>query len=178
MLPRDYTGQNCSVARTLEVVGERWTLLILRDAMMGVTRFEVFQRRLGIAPNMLTKRLRALTDAGILERRPYSERPERHEYVLTAEGKELFPVVMGLMRWGDAHLSPRGAPALVRHAGCEGEVDAPGRVRALRPGGRGRRGDLALRPRLDARGRSAPGAAPPNTCVTIVTARRVAFVTQ
>lgn len=126
MLPRDYTGQNCSVARTLEVVGERWTLLILRDAMMGVTRFEVFQRRLGIAPNMLTKRLRALTEAGILERHPYSERPERHEYLLTARGKELFPVVMGLMRWGDAHLSPRGAPALVRHAGCEGQVDARG----------------------------------------------------
>lgn len=126
MLPRDYTGQNCSVARTLEVVGERWTLLILRDAMMGVTRFETFQRRLGIAPNMLTKRLRALTDAGILERRPYSERPERHEYALTERGRELFPVVMGLMRWGDAHLSPRGAPALVRHAGCEGEVDGRG----------------------------------------------------
>ena len=126
MLPRDYSGQNCSVARTLEVVGERWTLLILRDAMMGVTRFEVFQRRLGIAPNMLTKRLRALTDAGVLERRMYSERPARYEYVLTAEGEEFFPVVMGLMRWGDAHLSPRGAPAVVRHAGCEGEIGARG----------------------------------------------------
>ncbi len=126
MLPRDYTGQNCSVARTLEVVGERWTLLILRDAMMGVTRFEVFQRRLGIAPNMLTKRLRALGDAGILERRPYQERPERFEYLLTPEGKQFFPVVMGLMRWGDAHLSPRGAPAVVRHTGCEGEIDARG----------------------------------------------------
>ena len=124
MLPRDYTGQNCSVARTLEVVGERWTLLVLRDAMMGVTRFEVFLRRIGLAPNILTKRLRALTEAGILDRRIYQERPERHEYVLTEDGKQLFPVVMGLMRWGDAHLSPKGAPAVVRHADCDGEIDA------------------------------------------------------
>ena len=123
MLPRDYAGQNCSVARTLEVVGERWTLLVLRDAMMGVTRFEVFLRRIGLAPNILTKRLRALTEAGILDRRIYQERPERHEYVLTQDGKQLFPVVMGLMRWGDAHLSPTGAPAVVRHADCDGEID-------------------------------------------------------
>ena len=123
MLPRDYTGQNCSVARTLEVVGERWTFLVLRDAMMGVTRFEVFLRRIGLAPNILTKRLRALTDAGILDRRIYQERPERYEYVLTEDGKQLFPVVMGLMRWGDAHLSPKGAPAIVRHADCDGEID-------------------------------------------------------
>ena len=126
MLPRHYTGQNCSVARTLEVVGERWTLLILRDAMMGVTRFEVFLRRIGMAPNILTKRLRALTEAGIMERRIYQERPPRHEYVLTDEGKELFPVVMGLMRWGDAHLSAKGAPAVVRHAECDGEIDGRG----------------------------------------------------
>ena len=123
MLPKDYTGQNCSVARALEVVGERWTLLILRDAFMGVTRFERFQQRLRLAPNILSKRLRSLTDAGILERRPYQERPERHEYVLTPGGRELFPVVMALMRWGDAHLSPEGAPAVVRHAGCGGEID-------------------------------------------------------
>lgn len=123
MLPREYTGQNCSVARALEVVGERWTLLILRDAFMGVTRFERFQQRMGLAPNILTKRLRVLTDAGIMERRQYQERPARHEYVLTEGGRELFPVVMALMRWGDAHLSPQGAPAVVRHAGCGGEID-------------------------------------------------------
>ena len=124
LLPRDYTGQNCSVARSLEVIGERWTLLMLRDAFMGVTRFEHFQRRLALAPNILTKRLRALTEAGILERRRYQERPERHEYILTESGRELFPVIMGLMRWGDAHLSPHGAPAVVLHAGCGGMVDA------------------------------------------------------
>lgn len=123
MLPRDYAGQNCSVARSLEVVGERWTLLILRDAFLGYTRFEQFEQRLKLAPNILTKRLRALTEAGVMERRPYQERPERHEYLLTASGRELFPVVMGLMRWGDAHLSPRGAPAVAHHAGCGGVVD-------------------------------------------------------
>lgn len=123
MLPREYTGQNCSVARALEVVGERWTLLILRDAFMGVTRFERFQARMGLAPNILTKRLRALTEAGILERRRYQERPARHEYLLTEDGRELFPVVMALMRWGDAHLSPKGAPVVVRHRGCGGVID-------------------------------------------------------
>lgn len=124
MLPREYTGQNCSVARTLEVVGERWTLLILRDAFMGFSRFEQFQQRIKLAPNILAKRLRGLTEAGVMERRPYQERPERHEYVLTASGRELFAVVVGLMRWGDAHLSPQGPPVVVHHAGCGGVVDA------------------------------------------------------
>jgi DNA-binding HxlR family transcriptional regulator len=124
MLPREYTGQNCSVARSLEVVGERWTLLILRDAFMWFTRFEQFEQRLKLAPNILTKRLRALTEAGVMERRRYQERPERHEYVLTPSGRELFPVIMGLMSWGDAHLAPRGAPAVVHHTGCGGVLDA------------------------------------------------------
>ena len=124
MLGRDYPRQNCSIARTLEVVGERWTLLILRDAFMGFTRFEQFLDRLMLAPNILTKRLRTLTEAGILDRRPYQERPERHEYVLTERGKELLPVILGLMRWGDAHLAPQGAPAIVLHAECGGTLDA------------------------------------------------------
>jgi DNA-binding HxlR family transcriptional regulator len=127
VLGRDYTGQNCSVARTLELIGERWTLLILRDAFLGVTRFEQFQQRLKLAPNILTKRLRTLTDAGTLERRRYQERPERHEYVLTDAGKELFPVLVGLMRWGDTHLAQNGPPAVARHAGCGGGIDATGR---------------------------------------------------
>jgi DNA-binding HxlR family transcriptional regulator len=127
MLGRDYAGQNCSIARALEVVGERWTLLILRDAFLGVTRFEHFQQRLRVAPNILTKRLRTLTEAGILERRVYQARPERHEYVLGGRGKELFPVLLGLMHWGDEHLAPDGPPAIVRHAGCGGELDGLGR---------------------------------------------------
>ena|SRR5919108_2411298 len=124
MLGRDYPGQNCSIARALEVVGERWTLLLLRDAFLGVKRFEHFQRRLELAPNVLARRLRTLTEAGLLERRVYQERPERHEYLLTERGKELFPTLLALMAWGDRHLAPRGAPAIVLHAGCGGEVDA------------------------------------------------------
>ena len=87
MLGRDYAGQNCSVARSLEVLGERWTLLILRDCFLGVTRFERFARRLSLAPNILSKRLRTLTEAGVLERVAYQERPERHEYRLTPTGR-------------------------------------------------------------------------------------------
>ena len=94
MLPRDYSGQNCSVARALEVLGERWTLLVLRDAFQGVTRFELFARRLRIAPNILAKRLATLVGAGVLERRRYQERPERFEYVLTPAGKELLPALV------------------------------------------------------------------------------------
>jgi len=127
MLGKDYAGQNCSVARTLELVGERWTLLLIRDAFLGVTRFEHFLQRLGIAPNVLTKRLRTLTDAGILERRRYQERPERFEYVLTEAGKELLPVLLGLMRWGDDHLSHGGAPVVARHVGCGGALDVTAR---------------------------------------------------
>jgi DNA-binding HxlR family transcriptional regulator len=136
MLGRDYAGQNCSVARSLELIGERWTLLIVRDAFLGVTRFEHFLQRLKLAPNILTKRLRTLTDAGILERRRYQERPERHEYVLTEAGKDLLPVLLGLMRWGDAHLSPKGPPVVARHGGCGGAIDGLGRCeRCQRPVG-------------------------------------------
>ncbi|MDX6647509.1 MAG: hypothetical protein QOK40_3236 [Miltoncostaeaceae bacterium] len=127
MLGKDYAGQNCSMARTLEVVGERWTLLIVRDAFLGVARFEHFLQRLKLAPNMLAKRLRTLTDAGILERRRYQERPARDEYVLTEAGKDLLPVLLGLMRWGDAHLAPKGAPVVAHHAGCGGALDGAGR---------------------------------------------------
>jgi DNA-binding HxlR family transcriptional regulator len=126
VLGRDYAGQNCSIARTLEIVGERWTLLILRDAFLGVTRFERFQERMRLAPNILAKRLRTLTEAGVLERRRYRERPDRFEYLLTERGKGLFPVVLGLMAWGDAHLAPDGPPAVVRHAGCGGVVGVGG----------------------------------------------------
>jgi DNA-binding HxlR family transcriptional regulator len=122
VLPRDYAGQNCSVARALEILGERWTMLVLRDAFQGVTRFELWGRRLGIAPNILAKRLATLVEAGVLERRRYQGRPERFEYVLTPAGKELLPAVVDLMRWGDAHLAPQGPPAVLRHAGCGGEL--------------------------------------------------------
>jgi len=123
MLPNDYEGQNCSVAATLEIVGERWTLLILRDAFAGARRFDDFQRRLGIAPNILGSRLRRLVAAAILERRPYQDRPARYEYRLTDKGRDLWPVVNALRAWGDLHLMDGGPPLIVRHRDCGGEVD-------------------------------------------------------
>ncbi|MES1247346.1 MAG: helix-turn-helix domain-containing protein, partial [Actinomycetota bacterium] len=106
MLKRDYETQPlCGVARTLEVVGERWTLLIVRDAFLGLRRFDEFQESLGIARNVLTDRLNRLVGEGILERVRYSERPERFEYRLTAKGRELNLALAGLRQWGDRYLS-------------------------------------------------------------------------
>ena len=124
MLHRDYDGQTCSIARTLEVVGERWTLLVLREALAGTRRFDDFQAKLGIARNVLQTRLTRLVDNGVLERRLYQERPQRYEYVLTPAGRDLLPVLIALMRWGDAHRAPDGPPTLIRHAGCGGDVTA------------------------------------------------------
>jgi DNA-binding HxlR family transcriptional regulator len=106
MLKRDYTGQEpCSVAATLEVVGERWTWLIIRDAFLGLTTFAEFQESLGIARNVLTARLNRLVDDGVFERRLYNERPERYEYRLTEKGRDLFTALNALRQWGDEHLS-------------------------------------------------------------------------
>lgn len=107
---------SCSVARTLEVVGERWTMLILREAFLGVRRFDEIQRDLGIARNILSDRLGKLVAHGILDRRQYSERPVRHEYRLTEAGRDLHPIVMTLMAWGDKHLAgPDGPPVVLVH---------------------------------------------------------------
>lgn len=125
MLRNDYSGQACSIARALEVVGERWTLLILRDAFLGIRRFDDFVEDLGIARNVLQSRLGRLVDEGVLERRAYSERPPRHEYVLTEKGLDLWPVVVSLMRWGDHYaVGPEGPPTLLSHRGCGGAVTA------------------------------------------------------
>jgi DNA-binding HxlR family transcriptional regulator len=132
VLGRDYARQNCSVARALEVVGERWTLLILRDAFFGVSRFDLWQRRLRIAPNILARRLDALVEAGVLARERYQERPERFDYRLTPRGKELFPVILGLLSWGDANRAPDGPPALAVHAACGGPVSRAARCEACR----------------------------------------------
>jgi len=123
MLQRDYPQQVCSVARALEIVGERWTLLILRDAVLGLTRFEEFQESLGIASNTLTNRLRLLCDEGVLERVADPERPGRPKYVITDKGLELGPAMIVLMKWGDRHYpSPNGPPRLALHAGCGGSI--------------------------------------------------------
>src|SRR4030088_1660033 len=103
----------CPIARSLEHVGEWWSILILRDALHGLTRFDQFQRGLGIAPNMLARRLNALVDAGLLERRRYSERPPRDEYVLTARGRDFRPVIVALLAWGNRHFAPEGASVLL-----------------------------------------------------------------
>jgi DNA-binding HxlR family transcriptional regulator len=123
VLPRTYETQNCSIARALEVLGDRWTILVVRDAFLGVRRFEDFQRDLGVARNVLTDRLQRLVDEGILERRRYQERPPRHEYRLTEKGIDLWPVTMALLHWGDRHYpNERGRPRIIRHRDCGGEV--------------------------------------------------------
>jgi DNA-binding HxlR family transcriptional regulator len=98
------SGETCPVARTVDVVGDRWSLLILRDAFDGVRRFGEFQRNLGIARNMLTDRLRMLVDAGVLAVAPASDGSAYQEYVLTAKGGELFPMIVAMQQWGEAHL--------------------------------------------------------------------------
>lgn len=110
----------CSVARTLEIVGDRWSVLVLREAFMGVRRFEVLQRHLGIARNVLTDRLNRLVDAGILVRVPYSERPPRSEYRLTEAGIELWPTIVALLQWGNRHLPPaeRSEGIAIEHKAC------------------------------------------------------------
>jgi DNA-binding HxlR family transcriptional regulator len=121
MLGKLYEGQTCSAAWALEVVGERWSLLIVRDAMFaGVTRFSEFQRRLRIAPNILAKRLEALVTDGIFEMRGADN--EHREYVLTKKGEDLKLVIIALSAWGDRWLSPHGAPVAYKHKECGGRV--------------------------------------------------------
>ena len=143
MLQRDYPDQNCSIARSLEVMGERWTLLILRDAVLGLTRFEEFQQSLGIASNVLTNRLKMLCEEGVLERVPDPERPGRPKYVLTEKGAELGPALIVMIKWGDRHYpAPGGPPRLTLHAGCGGNVGAD--FRCDRCGKQVRPGELEL----------------------------------
>ncbi|UTD25678.1 helix-turn-helix domain-containing protein [Bradyrhizobium sp. WD16] len=111
--------ENCSVARTLAVIGDRWTLLILRDCFLRVRRFEAFQARLGITRHLLADRLRKLVDFGVLRRVPYQDSPRRHEYLLTHKGLDLYPVLMAIVHWGDVHMADeRGRPLLHQHDGC------------------------------------------------------------
>jgi DNA-binding HxlR family transcriptional regulator len=107
VLKRDYEGQVCSIARTLGVVGDRWTLLVVRDIALGLYRFDELLDSLGVASNVLTGRLNRLVDEGVLERVPYRERPRRFEYRLTKKGRELGVALLALMQWGDRHLSDK-----------------------------------------------------------------------
>lgn len=117
-------NEHCTIARSLEVVGERWSLLILRQAFFGVKRFDQLQASLGIARNILAKRLQTLVAAGILERRKYQDRPARYEYRLTEKGKELYPVVLALKKWGDKYVADEhGPPVTLVHRGCGHEME-------------------------------------------------------
>lgn len=129
MLPSSYVDENCSIARALELVGERWTLLIVRQALTGTRRFDEFQSELGIARNVLTTRLGRLVEAGILRRSLYEERPKRYEYRLTKKGTDLWPVLMSLLQWGDRYEAPSGPPVVIEHRDCGGELDERRRCR-------------------------------------------------
>ena len=128
MLRNDYDGQTCSVAGCLELIGERWTLLIIRDVFRGKRRFDEIQSSLGVARNILAARLQRLVDEDILERRPYSERPTRYEYFLTEKGLDLWPVLVAMLGWGDRHIPrPEGPPMTIVHKGeCGGAVNDRG----------------------------------------------------
>src|SRR6516162_4839412 len=123
MRHKSFGNMQCPIARSLERVGEWWSILILRDASLGLRRFDEFQESLGIAPNILTRRLKALTEAGLLERRRYSERPPRDEYVLTARGRDFRPVLVALLAWGNKHFAPEGPSVQLVNAKTGATVD-------------------------------------------------------
>jgi DNA-binding HxlR family transcriptional regulator len=120
---KSFAMMDCSVAQCLEVVGEWWSLLILRDCFLGIARFDEFQRRLGISRNVLHQRLDRLVAEGVLERVPYSTRPPRDEYRLTDKGRDLWPVLTALRQWGDRYAAPSGPPMQIVHKGCGATTD-------------------------------------------------------
>lgn len=116
MRHKNLAKAQCPIARSLEHVGEWWSILIIRDALHGLTRFDQFEQSLGIAPNMLTRRLSALVKAGLLERRRYNERPPRYEYILTERGRDFQSVIIAMHAWGNKHFTPEGASVLLLNA--------------------------------------------------------------
>jgi DNA-binding HxlR family transcriptional regulator len=119
----DVAPASCSIARALEVIGDRWTILVLRDCFKGIRRFDEIRRDLDIARPVLADRLRRLVDHGVLEKRLYQERPNRYEYRLTPIGRELSPILVALMRWGDRHLAGEsGPPTVLVHRPCGHEL--------------------------------------------------------
>lgn len=118
-----FGNMQCPIARSLERVGEWWSILILRDALYGLTRFDEFQKSLNIAPGMLTRRLNALVEAGLLERRPYSSHPPRYEYVLTERGHDFRPVLVAMLAWGNRHFAPEGTSVTLTDAKTGAAID-------------------------------------------------------
>jgi len=124
VLGKTYDQENCSAARALELVGERWSLLIIRDALFrNITRFAEFQRSLGVATNVLSSRLDGFVAAGLMQGRTYSNHEDHYEYVLTDKGRDLAAVVIALTTWGDRWAAPNGPPIVYRHDGCGGQID-------------------------------------------------------
>jgi DNA-binding HxlR family transcriptional regulator len=123
MQHKGFEHMQCPIARSLDRVGEWWSILILRDAFKGMTRFDQFQKSLGIAPNMLTRRLTTLVESGLLERQLYSDKPPRYEYVLTAKGRDFRPVLWALVAWGNKHFPPEGETVAVVDAETGEEAD-------------------------------------------------------
>ncbi len=116
--------ERCSIARTVAVIGDRWTLLILRDCFLRLRRFDEFEASLGITRHILADRLKKLVDAEVLQKVPYGERQVRHEYRLTRKGLDLYPVLMSIVHWGDIHLADEnGRPMLHEHVGCGHQFD-------------------------------------------------------
>ena len=148
-LGTDYAGQACSLARTLEIVGERWTLLILRDLFFGVRRFSDLQRHLDVPRAVLSRRIASLVEGGLVERRPYA--PGRDELLLTEAGVDLWPAVHSLMQWGEKHRSPGGARRVFVHVRCDTAIGATGVCPAC--GDEPAAAELEMRP--------GPGATPP-----------------
>ena len=122
MTPREY-GQACSLACALDRIGERWTMLIVREVFLGNRRFDEMATRLDIARNVLTARLGRLVEEDVLTKVRYQERPERFEYRLTEKGIDLWPVIVALLQFGDAYYAPDGPPVVLRHKKCGGQVD-------------------------------------------------------
>ena len=150
---------DCSVGRAMDILGERWTFLILRESFYGVRRFSDMQRNLGIARNILSARLQTLVGAGILERRRYQEEPERYEYRLTETGRALYPAIIAIMRWGDEHLNDASPPVELHHS-CGAARRPRARVRALQQADAPARRDARRHEPLSARGASVQGRNP------------------
>ena len=120
----ELADERCSIARTVAVIGDRWTLLILRDCFLRIRRFDDFEARLGVTRHILADRLRKLVEVGVLEKVPYGDRPIRHEYRLTQKGRDLYPVMMSIVHWGDTYTAGKaGRPMLHQHLACGHQFD-------------------------------------------------------
>ena len=159
---REFEGQNCSVARALAIVGERWSLLVLREVMLGRRRFREIQRQTGVAPNILSDRLETLVERGVLERRASREDPATPEYRATRKGLDLLPVLLALAHWGDAYESPNGAPQEFFHARCGHELESLMHCPNC---------EVGVRPE-EVRARPGPGATPEQVAAGELPARR------